>query len=166
MEQVQNKLSFIYDLNQEEHIVSLNFMIDQRKMSFKCSCAKRRFCYHIEYILECIYNSYFHDYDSEQLSLKIYQNENKLWLPVCETEDDVETIIHPEIYFISNKFLYYCSYCGGIHPVEKCSHFDYILKELMEHYHNLKDEDEDIDNIDLSSMNIMIDKTENMEIDD
>ena len=36
----------------------------------------------------------------------------------------------------------------------------------MEHYHNLKDEDEDIDNIDLSSMNIMIDKTENMEIDD
>ena len=59
MEQKPNNLSFIYDLNNENHVVSLSFNIDQRTMFFNCSCIQEHFCHHIEYILEYLYNSYY-----------------------------------------------------------------------------------------------------------
>ena len=155
MEQKPNKLSFLYDLNQENHIVSLHFNIHERTILCKCSCAKEIFCHHIDYILEYIYNKYNNDY-VEDIELKIYQNEYNLWLPVSETNETTQEreIIDTEIQVFNQKFHFYCNHCGGINPVQKCRHFDYVIQALMEYYQGLKEQNDEINNMDLDMIDI------------
>ena len=156
MEQKPNNLSFIYDLNNENHVVSLSFNIDQRTMFFNCSCIQEHFCHHIEYVLEYLYNSYYHDYEIKNIPLKIFENKNKLWLPASETNHDTQEnkIIDMEILYCQSKFHFYCSSCGGINTVKSCIHLDYIIKTLMEHYDELKEQNDEINNMDLNEMDI------------
>jgi len=155
MDQKPNKLSFLYDLNHEHQIISLFFNIHQKEMHFECTCEQERFCYHIDYILEYLYNKYHNNY-VDDIKLKIYNHELNLWLPVSEINETTQEreVIDTEIQVFNGKVHFYCGQCGGINPIEKCRHFDYIIQELMEHYQGLKDINEEINNMDLDSMDI------------
>lgn len=155
MEQKPNKLSFIYDLNQEHQIISLFFNIHQRSMYFECTCIQERFCYHIDYILEYLYNKYNNNY-VDDIELKVHNQELNLWLPVSEINETTQEreVIDTEIQVFNGKFNFYCNHCGGINPIEQCRHFNYIIQELMEHYQGLKEVNEEINNIDLDMMEI------------
>ena len=155
MEQKPNKLSLIYDINQEYEVINLYFNIQERLMHFNCSCFQEKFCYHIEYIIEYLYNSYKNDY-VDDIKLKVFQNENNLWLPVSETDEnkEISKFIETEIQICNEKTIFYCSHCGGIHPVQQCRHIDYVIQAMIEHYQNLKEENEEINNMDLEEMNL------------
>ena len=153
MEQKPNKLSFVYDLNHEYQIVSLSFNIIQQTLFSKCTCVKENFCHHIDYVLDYIYNGYKNDY-VDDVNLQIYQYQNMLWLPMSETSHTTQEVefIDAEIQYINQIFYFYCSHCGGIHPIDKCRHFDFIIQKMIEYYEELKEKNEEINNLDLGAM--------------
>lgn len=166
MEQVQNKLSIIYDLGNEREIVSASFDINNRKLNIECTCCRKYFCHHTDFLVDYIYNSYFHNNEIDNDLILLWASDNKLWLPVQETDDnDIVTFINIELVYSCNKFNYYCSYCNpGIHKVENCRHLDYIIKKFTEHYYELKEQNDEINNINFDSINFNQNNS-SMEID-
>ena len=155
MEQVDNNLSLIYNLNNENQIVNMSFDINERKLNISCTCPKKCFCYHTDYMVDFIYDSYFHYDEVDYEDINTYQSNNKLWLPAQETDlFDNKIFINIELLYVCGKFHYYCSHCEpGIHTVENCSHLDYIIKKFTEHYYDLKEENEDINSISFDALN-------------
>ena len=171
MEQVYNKLSLIYNVNDDNQLISLSFDINAKKLNITCSCTKYCYCTHTDFIVDYIYNSYFHydEIDHDDVVL-IWASDNKLWLPVQETDTfDNSIFINIELMYICNKFHYYCSFCEpGLHTVENCRHLDYIIKKFSEHYYELKEENEDINNISFCQLNLthnFENENSNMEIE-
>ena len=154
MEQQNNKLSYIYSFNNENHCTSIYFDINKENIIMDCSCGIKNFCRHIDYLIDTIYNHYFH-YENikDEHILNIYQNKNKLWLPASETDDNNnKIIIDMELLYYNNKFYYYCSKCShNDKSIKKCDHLDYIIDNLMKHYQKLKNLFNDIS---LDSLNI------------
>ena len=168
MDQVYNKLSLLYNINDDKHVVSLSFNIDARKLNIECTCPKRCFCIHTDFIVDYIYNSYFHYDEIDHDDVSLIDTNNKLWLPVHETDiHDNSIFINIELLYVCNKFHYYCSFCEpGIHDVEKCRHLDYIIKKFTEYYYELKEQNEDINNINFDELNFSQNNENENENDD
>ena len=154
MYQVDNNLSFIYDINGEQQVVSISFDINQKSLLINCTCSKGNFCHHTDHMVDYIYNSYFHYDEIDKENLKIYNNKNKLWLPVSEEDcNNIPRVIDIELLYCSSNFNYYCSCCSpGIHTLDNCRHLDYIIMKFAEHYYDLKEQNEEINNLSLDDM--------------
>jgi|SaaInlV_150m_DNA_4_1039716.scaffolds.fasta_scaffold10557_1 hypothetical protein len=151
MNQKKNKLSILYD----NHISSITFNINEKSIILNCSCHKK-YCHHTDYLIDNIYKCYFeNNYAKSHPGLNIYQNENNLWLPVSETENNIIEIIDTELLYNNGKYYYYCPKCSyGSVPINKCTHFDYIMDSLLKHCENLKETYFDTDELsfDLDSL--------------
>lgn len=164
MYQVQNNLSLIYDQCGEKHVVSISFDINQKTLLINCTCPKGNFCCHTDYMVDFIYNAYFHYDEIDQEDIKVYNSNNKLWLPASEEDNNGNPfIIDIELLYCQSKFHYYCSYCSpGIDSLDNCRHLDFIIMKFSEHYYQIKEENEEINDIDLSEMCL---STENSSMD-
>ncbi len=149
MNQKKNKLSILYD----NHITSISFNINERSIILNCSCHKQ-YCRHTDYLIDNIHKCYFkNNYTKPQPELNIYQNENNLWLPVSETENNIIEIIDTELLYDDNQYYYYCPKCSyGSIPINKCSHFNYIMDSLLKHCQNLKETYFDVDELNFDSI--------------
>ena len=165
MYQVQNNLPLIYDLNGEHQIVSISFDINQKTLLINCTCSKGNFCHHTDHIVDFIYNSYFHYDEIDKENLKVHNYANKLWLPVSEEDNNGNPfVIDVELLYCQSRFHYYCSYCSpGIDSLCNCRHLDFIIMKFAEHYYQLKEQNDEINNIDLGEMSL--NTTENSSMD-
>lgn len=156
MFQIPNKLSFIYDLNGENHVVSISFDINRKTLLMNCTCPKGNFCYHTDHFIDFIYNSYYHYDEIDQDCKKIHNCCNKLWLPVSEEDTNGNPfVIDIELLYCSSKFHYYCSYCSpGVNTLDNCRHLDFIIKKFAEHYYDLKDQNDEINNLSLDDLSL------------
>lgn len=154
MFQVQNNLALKYTLNGENEIASVSFDLNRKSLNIECTCTKGNFCHHTDYIVDFIYNSYFHYEEFDHEDIKVHQCNNKLWLPVSETDmNDNQFIIDVELLYSGGKFHKYCSYCcPGVDTIDNCRHLDYIIRKFTEHYYDLKEQNEEINNIDLDNL--------------
>lgn len=165
MNQQKNKLSYIYNFNNETHCASIYFDINEKNIIMDCSCNIKHFCRHIDYLIDYIFNSYFnYEKIGNEHILNIYQNENKLWLPVSETDNDITVIIDMELLYYNKKFYYHCSNCSqNDDEITRCNHLDYIIDNLKKHYQKLKNSFDDVSNISLDSLNISNNNEDSME---
>lgn len=166
MYQIQNNLAIIYDQYNENEIVNVNFDLPQQKLNISCTCSKGNFCKHTDYMVDFIYNTYFHYDEIGPQDVKIYKCNNKLWLPCKETDNNEnEFIIDVELLYSSSRFNYYCSYCcPGVDTVHTCRHLDYIIFQFAKHYHELKEQNDEINEISFDSMRLN-DNDTNMDIE-
>ena len=167
MYQIQNKLSLVYDLNNEHEIVSISFDINQKTLLINCTCNKGNFCHHTDHVIDFIYNYYFHYEELGDQEMKVHNYSNKLWLPVTEEDNNgTPFIIDIEVLYSSSKFHYYCPHCcPGIDTLEKCRHLDYIIMKFAEHYYDMKEQNDEINNIDLSELSLNSNISSSMDID-
>ena len=167
MNQVPNNLSLYYDLNNEKHVVSFSFNINQKNLHINCTCPKVKFCHHTDHMVDFIYNSYFHYDEIDQDEMKIYKCCNKLWLPVSEEDTNGNKyLIDIELLYCQSKFHYYCSCCSpGINSLSNCTHLDYIIKKFAEHYYDLKEQNEEINNLDLGELSFSQNENSSMDVE-
>ena len=56
--QINNNFSIIYDFINQNFIVELYFDINKKTLIHNCTCDKKHYCIHIDYLVDYIYNSY------------------------------------------------------------------------------------------------------------
>ena len=153
MEQINNKFSIEYESDNDKQITSVYFDLNEKNIILECSCQKKRFCTHTDFLIDFFYNYYYHFNDVVIPNLKIYNGENKLWLPCIE--NSCQNIINVELLYYSNSLYNYCSVCSeGINTISKCKHLDYIMNEFVNHYYKLKEENMYINNLNLNELKI------------
>jgi len=155
MYQLHNNLALIYDFNGKdspEYIVEMNFNLSERKLTVKCNCEKEKNCVHCDYMVDFIYNSYFHLVELRPENVRFQGYNNKLWLPVCDYDfNENPFLVDVELLYTCNKFHYYCSYCSpGVDELESCRHLDFIIHKFSVHYYEMKEQDDEIDNLDFN----------------
>ena len=167
MYQIKNNLSLVYDFNNENHIVSISFNIHEKSLKINCTCSKGCYCHHTDYMVDFIYNYYFHYDEIDPHELKTYNYNNKLWLPVSETDmNENPFVIDVELIYTGGKFHNYCSYCSpGIDTLDNCRHLDYIIKKFAEHYYDLKEQNDEINNINLDELSFSKKESSSMDIE-
>ena len=132
------KFSIIYD----NYIVNIDL---NKNIKTKCSCNKKNFCIHTDYLINFFYTSYFNNYYP---TLCIYNDMNKLLIDYNSIKIDLVYSKSMNQY----KIFYFCHNCNNDTTYflkNNCNHLSYVIKNIYNDYNELK-----INSINLNKINI------------